>query len=223
MACNYAVIRRDWYIVANSLPPIERLQFYEACLRYEFDNIEPAEVAESVRIMFALVKPLIDEDKRKSEKITLRNRLNGQKGGRPCKNIPPADDCSEFQIYFYFFSAGVNDWRAVSRQFINHYSARGWRVAGSDIIDRVALAKSWKCDRLADISESRSRYCELLAGLKTTDIRMLQDYVCIECLDNCCVISLLSEYCVEIIEKNAPIVKTWLKPNEMLSYKIITK
>lgn len=87
-----AIMRQTWREAAQrNLSPMERLAFYEACFDYEFYNNLPNEtiLGKSAALMFDMIKPELDDDKEKLERIRERNRQNGSLGGRPAgKKVP---------------------------------------------------------------------------------------------------------------------------------------
>lgn len=81
-----AMFRQSWFEAAKTfLPEKERLMFYEVCLEYAFTGKEPTResVTPAVGALWMSCKPLIDSDRQKAINVTLRNRANGQRGGRP--------------------------------------------------------------------------------------------------------------------------------------------
>lgn len=94
-----ALFRQSWYEAARQyLSNSDRLQFYEVCFGYQFYGKEPApeDISNAaVGAMFAMVKPLLSEDRQKAINIAERNRRNGASGGRPPKsNILQQEDTS---------------------------------------------------------------------------------------------------------------------------------
>lgn len=84
-----ALMRQTWFESAQRhLTDMERLAFYEACFTYEFTGELPSEKTckyGSVLLMFDMVKNDLQSDREKAERISERNQINGQKGGRPRK------------------------------------------------------------------------------------------------------------------------------------------
>lgn len=62
---------------AAELPDAQRLEIYEAVMKYGMDDVEPTELSREADIMFSLLRPLIDVNNKKF--------YDGKKGGRPKK------------------------------------------------------------------------------------------------------------------------------------------
>lgn len=79
------MIRQTWFETARkNLKGEERLRFYEACLEYEFEDIEPAsDLPFAARLLFDMVRADIDQDKERATRKAEISRQNGSKGGRP--------------------------------------------------------------------------------------------------------------------------------------------
>ena len=80
-----AMIRQTWFETARkNLKGEERLRFYEACLEYEFEDVEPAsDLPFAARLLFDMVRADIDQDKERATRKAEISRQNGSKGGRP--------------------------------------------------------------------------------------------------------------------------------------------
>lgn len=66
----------------------DRLAFYDAVVHYALHDEEPGPLPDVVDLMFTLVRPVLDKNK--------KNRENGQAGGRPRKAADDADaDCDK--------------------------------------------------------------------------------------------------------------------------------
>ena len=71
------VVYRGMLEAASVLPDEQRLEVYEAVLRYGMDGKEPSELSREAGIIFALVRPLIDNNNKRF--------ADGKRGGRPAK------------------------------------------------------------------------------------------------------------------------------------------
>ena len=80
-----ALIRQTWYETAKkNLQPADRLRFYEMCLEYEFNQVEPDEDAPfGARLLFDMVRADLDGDMERAKAKAERSRENGRLGGRP--------------------------------------------------------------------------------------------------------------------------------------------
>jgi len=80
-----AILRQTWYEAAKkNLDPADRLRFYELCFEFEFYNQEPdPDAGFAARLLFDMVRPDIEQDKKKALERAERARRNGAAGGRP--------------------------------------------------------------------------------------------------------------------------------------------
>ena len=69
------VFYRSFYSSMKSLNKTERLKLYDAITEYALDDVETDDLTGTLKIIYDLVKPLIDANNRKYK--------NGLKGGRP--------------------------------------------------------------------------------------------------------------------------------------------
>jgi hypothetical protein len=72
------IFYESFYEAAKDLPDDQRLQIYDAIIRYGCAGILPEDLTGTPKALFAIVKPLIDANAQRRE--------NGAKGGRPRKN-----------------------------------------------------------------------------------------------------------------------------------------
>ena len=88
------MIRQTWFETARkNLKGEERLRFYEACLEYEFEDVEPADdLPFAARLLFDMVRADIDRDKERAKRKAEISRQNGSKGGRPKVTTPSNDE-----------------------------------------------------------------------------------------------------------------------------------
>lgn len=75
------IFYESFYEAAKDLPDDQRLQIYDAIIRYGCAGILPDELTGTPKAVFAIVKPLLDANAQRRE--------NGAKGGRPRKNPEP--------------------------------------------------------------------------------------------------------------------------------------
>lgn len=80
-----ALIRQTWYETAKkNLQPADRLRFYEMCLEYEFNRVEPdGDAPFGARLLFDMVRADLDGDIERANAKAERSRENGRLGGRP--------------------------------------------------------------------------------------------------------------------------------------------
>lgn len=271
-----AFIRQSWYDAARQhLTDEQRLQFYETCFEYEFAGVEPPEdLPQPVALLFSIARDVLSEDREKVKARTERNRLNGQKGGRPANSTDNKTQqettkpnglnenphgyfglantntiyttqhnttkdnsfCTEedrevfLKILVFFFSIGVADPGEETSLFWNYYSARGWMdKSGAAIVDRLALARSWRpktCSAIA--SKRRVSWCNFLQISTALDDTMVTDFVSLDPNPNqkAVVLALKDARTAKFIEENCiDSLREWFKSSGWdgysLQYKII--
>lgn len=87
------VFYESYFTGAKHLPPLERLEVYEAVMNYAFYGTPPDERISPVALAcFNYARPLIEENQAIVEHvqaISAARRAAGRKGGRPRKTPPP--------------------------------------------------------------------------------------------------------------------------------------
>lgn len=78
------IFYRDWRDAVAAYEPAIRLELYEAVMAYAFGEPMPA-LSPAVQMAFGFIKPQLDRNAEKYDRIAERNRANGAKGGRPKK------------------------------------------------------------------------------------------------------------------------------------------
>ncbi len=79
---NSFVIYHEYRTVLEDLTDAQVGKLFRAIFDYEIDGIEPA-FSGSLKIAFKFIKKDLEINKTKYNEICERNRINGQKGGRP--------------------------------------------------------------------------------------------------------------------------------------------
>lgn len=79
MAIKTFIWHGDWNIALSALNDIDRLQAYDAIVRYGAENIEPKNLSEPAQAVFALIKPRIDYTKSKYESSIEVGKTGGRK------------------------------------------------------------------------------------------------------------------------------------------------
>lgn len=75
------IFYRDWLNALNDMPDNIQLEVYKSIAKYALDGTL-AELSPLAKIAFSFVKPQIDRDIDKYNKVVERNRANGRNGGR---------------------------------------------------------------------------------------------------------------------------------------------
>ena len=83
------VIPRSLMTATNRLSMAEKGEVLDAIMRYGFNSDEYTGDSTLVAMIFDLMKPYIDENKKRYDAIVERNRVNGKRGGRPKSNKNP--------------------------------------------------------------------------------------------------------------------------------------
>lgn len=78
------IFYRDWLNALNDMPDNIQLEVYKSIAKYALDGTL-AELSPLAKIAFSFVKPQIDRDIDKYNKVVERNRANGKRGGRKPK------------------------------------------------------------------------------------------------------------------------------------------
>lgn len=84
MARDTFIFYRDWLNALNDMPDNVQLEAYKAIAQYALDGNTP-ELSPMTKIAFSFIKPQIDRDLEKYNKVVERNRANGKLGGRKPK------------------------------------------------------------------------------------------------------------------------------------------
>lgn len=84
MARDTFIFYRDWLNALNDMPEDVQLEIYKSIAKYALDG-ELYELSQFAKIAFNFVKPQIDRDIEKYNKVVERNRANGKLGGRKPK------------------------------------------------------------------------------------------------------------------------------------------
>lgn len=74
----------DWANSLQTFPSEVRLEVYEAIIKYAQNGTE-IELSDIAKMAFAFIKPHLDDNLSRYDKVCERNRANGAKGGRPKK------------------------------------------------------------------------------------------------------------------------------------------
>lgn len=124
-----------------------------------------------------------------------------------------------FGVCLEFFARGCRDAVAEGYLFWNYYAAKGWKVKdGSDIVDRLALARAWRCSDCSAFSmKRRAPYVEILRGTSATEPELLAQFVdlVVDAKEKRVVLSLQTEKVVKLIEeKYLPAVGKWIPRDE---------
>ena len=83
------VIPRSLMTATNRLSMAEKGEVLDVIMRYGFNSDEYTGDSTIVAMIFDLMKPYIDENKKRYDAIVERNRVNGKRGGRPKSNKNP--------------------------------------------------------------------------------------------------------------------------------------
>lgn len=75
----------DWFECLGDQPEGVRLDVYEAVMEYAATGTDP-ELKPMAKLAFNFIKKQIDKHRSRYEERCERNRINGNKGGRPSKN-----------------------------------------------------------------------------------------------------------------------------------------
>lgn len=79
-----AFVRRSWFESARQhLNDVERLQLYESIFAYQFEDVEPTDLAPMVSLLFSMIKGTLTTDRDRMKKRREIARANGMNGGRP--------------------------------------------------------------------------------------------------------------------------------------------
>lgn len=78
------IFYRDWLNALKDMPDNIRLEMYDSITSYALDGEIP-ELSPLAKVAFSFVKPQIDRDIDKYNKVVERNRANGKLGGRKPK------------------------------------------------------------------------------------------------------------------------------------------
>lgn len=78
------IFYKEWKDAISDLPVEVRLEIYEAVMEYAFSGVSP-QLSQLATVAFAFIKQDIDRSLDNYQRITDRNKINGQKGGRPSK------------------------------------------------------------------------------------------------------------------------------------------
>lgn len=79
-----AFVRRSWFESARQhLNDAERLQLYESIFAYQFEEVEPSDLAPMVSLLFSMIKGTLTTDRERMKKRREVARANGMNGGRP--------------------------------------------------------------------------------------------------------------------------------------------
>lgn len=78
------IFYRDWLNALNDMPDNIQLEVYKSIAKYALDGTL-TELSPLAKIAFSFVKPQIDRDIDKYNKVVERNRANGKSGGRKPK------------------------------------------------------------------------------------------------------------------------------------------
>lgn len=84
MARDTFIFYRDWLNALNEMPDNVQLEVYKSIAKYALDG-NLSELSPLAKIAFSFVKPQIDRDMEKYNKVVERNRANGKLGGRKPK------------------------------------------------------------------------------------------------------------------------------------------
>ena len=148
--------------------------------------------------------------------ITNTNTNTITKDNILCLNRTENEDTHTFfRICLDFFSRGCRDAIAEGNLFWNYYAAKGWRTKdGSDIVDRIALARAWRCsDCSAFAMKRRSEYVAILQRTAATETSLLRDFVNIVQDTKCkkVILSLSTKESAQLIEdKYLEAVRDWI-------------
>ena len=161
----------SYYEAIKDLPESDRLQMYDAILRYGLYG-ELIELPPALRAMLTLIKPNIDASQNRYRSA----KENGSKGGAPLGNQNARkkqpennqtvnqninqDIHSESEIYHYDMDADsekptLEEVKMYCREigstadpvkFYDYYSVRGWRTGNDVMRDWRAVFRKWSND-----------------------------------------------------------------------------
>ncbi len=169
---NGVVFLPSYHEAIRDLPDSDRLQMYEAIVRYGLYG-EVIELSGVTKALFTLIKPNIDSSQNRYRASKENGKKPPKEGsnprGRPRKNQTEnqnenqtenqdkdIDKDSDFDsdmdsdrdrirptLEEVKLFAFENDMKADPERFFNYYSARGWKVRNNSITDWKALFRAW--------------------------------------------------------------------------------
>ena len=96
MRKNNVIFWSDWDEAIRTLPEQEQAEGYRAVLDYAMNETPYTGHSIGIKMLMQFLKPRIDEQTERYNKVCERNRENGQKGGRPKNPEKP----QKTQIFF---------------------------------------------------------------------------------------------------------------------------
>ncbi len=90
----------DWEDILRVLSNEQRGELFSAMFAYVRRGEYYDGGDQMVEVAFAFVRATLDRDDEKYQERCARNARNGQKGGRPRKNVREAENLSRFDDYY---------------------------------------------------------------------------------------------------------------------------
>lgn len=145
----------------------DRADAYDAICNYALYGAEPEEtVADSVRIAFELIRPMLDSSRRKSE--------SGKRGGESARK-EAGEDPAEKPPVSRFVPPTVEEVREYcmergnsvdAQKFVDYYSAANWVRGKTKIKDWKACVRTWEQRDMQEVGRKETENNPFTAMLR---------------------------------------------------------